>query len=230
MSREQRQAEPEEQRKDARFEHDSELVIRGPDADAAIPGRMQNFSSRGFYFESDMFIPPGKTVLIGIYDSPYADAPMSFECHRVKIQWRRSLSNAAHRYGYGVERLDPPAEETGEPTIDELPVLLDDRPVEDRRKNERKAFLSSVSFICDRKYYAGVTKDISSGGLFIRIDKPLKVGQTLNLAIPNTSCEKGHMLRARIVHLESHGIGVKIVGILKPKNRQRTLDEAKKCG
>lgn len=220
-----------EQRKDERFEHHSELVVENAGEGAAVEGRMQNFSSGGFYFESDMFIPNGKTILIGIYDSPYSETPMSYQCQRVKIKWCKKLEDVGHRYGYGVEKLGAPEEmpaPAGGETAEVLPVT-DGNKLVDRRKNERNAFLSTVYFICDRKYYAGVTKDISSGGLFIRVERPLEVGQILNLSIPNTSYEKGKMLQAKIVHLESDGIGVKITGILKQGSKSKTgLDESKK--
>lgn len=229
MQKSQTQAE---QRKGERFEHDSELRVESPARVPAISGRMQNFSSGGFYFESDAFIPQGKTILIGIYNSPYSEAPMTYQCQRVRIQWCRQLKTADPRFGYGVEKLSSTAGTLSVPpneTIDEGASPAEVHTSKDRRENTRKAFLSSVYFVCDRKYYAGVTKDISSGGLFIRIEKTLEIGQILHLSIPNTAYEKGNMLRAKIVHLESDGIGVKIVGILKPKAKRKTrLDEKQK--
>jgi len=230
MPNEQAQVKPAEQRKETRSDHHSELLIRDPGRKPVVRGRMHNFSRGGIYFESDTFIPHDRTILIGIYHSPYSDDAISYECHRVKIKWCRSLGKGGLRYGYGAEKLDP--------VVGHLPENGPERSGDDpdstskeRRKNARKAFLSSVYFVCDRKYYAGVTKDISSGGLFIRIEKPVKLGQILTLTIPNTDYEQGKMLRARVVHLESNGIGVKIVGIVKSKRHaKRRLDEPQKSG
>jgi hypothetical protein len=209
----------QDQRKEERYDHQSKVLVENLDKGPSLHGITKNYSTGGLYFESDTFIPYGRTILIGIYNSPYSEAPLTYECHRVRIQWIKELYGQKYPYGYGVELLDQNVEESNPNQEPPNPVMIGEisKPGAERRKHQRKPFLKNVYFVCNQKYYAGVTKDISSGGLFIHTTDDLAVGQTLNIAIPKTKFDKGRMLRAEIVRVEEEGIGVKIVGILGQK-------------
>ena len=213
----------EDQRKEERYEHQSKVIVENLEAGPSLPGKMDNYSKGGLYFESDILIQYGTIILIGIYNSPYSDTVRTYECLRVKIKWLKELSGKKYKYGYGAELLDKESEESDSNSDDTKPVLPDKSevsPPKERRKHKRKSFLKPVYFVSNQKYFEGVTKDISNGGLFISTKDRLEVGQYMNIAIPNTSFDKGQMLRAKIVRVEEEGIGAKIVGILKEKTEK----------
>jgi hypothetical protein len=218
-----RQQQFEDLRKEERYEHRSKVIVENLDAGPSLPGKMENFSKGGFYFESDTLIQYGTIILIGIYDSPYSDTPQTYECFRVKIKWLKELHGKKYKYGYGAELLDKETEKSDCNPHEPKPVLVGKSEVslpKERRKHQRKSFLKPVYFVCNQKYYQGVAKDISNGGLFISTKDRLEVGKYMNIAIPNTNYDKGRMLRAQIIRIEDHGIGVKIVGILKENTKQ----------
>jgi hypothetical protein len=215
-----RQQHFQDLRKEERYEHKSKVIVENLDAGPSLQGTMGNYSMGGLYFESDTLIRFGTIILIGIYNSPYSDTPRTYECLRVKIKWLKELHGKKYKYGYGAELLDKETEKSDGNLHDTKPVLVGKSelsPSQERRIHQRKSFLRPVYFVCNQKYYAGVTKDISNGGLFISTKDRLEVGQHMNIAIPDTIFDKGRMLRVKIVRVQEEGIGVKIVGILKGK-------------
>jgi len=217
-----RQQQIGDQRKEERYEHQSRVIVENPDAGPSLSGTTKNFSLGGLYFETDTLIRYGTIILIGIYNSPFSDSPRTYECLRVKIRWLKELCGKKYKYGYGAEILEKETEKSNSNSIDTQSVPVGKSEVSlpnERRKHQRKSFLKPVYFVCNQKYYQGVTKDISNGGLFISTKDKLEVGQYMNIAIPNTNYDKGRMLRAEIVRVEEDGIGAKIVGILKEKTK-----------
>lgn len=214
--------ESEEQRKEDRYEHQSKVIVENLNSGPSLSGTLKNYSAGGLYFETNTLIRYGMVILIGIYSSPFSVTPQTYECHRVKIKWLRELNGKDYTYGYGAELLDTKSDNTDRESKDSEPLFVGKsqvRPEKERRKHQRKSFLKPVYFVCDHKYYAGVTKDISEGGMFISTKDQLLVGQQVNIAIPNTRFDNGRMLRAEIVRVEKDGIGAKIVGILTPKRK-----------
>ena len=214
-----------EKRKDKRFESESKLIIENLDSGPSIGGQMLNYSDSGLYFESDFLVTPGAIIHIGLLNSPYSQCPNTYECHRVKVKWCRELHRSGHKYGYGVEHLDPVSEVDTSPPAGWVSVQTseEDSPgkAAERRKHVRKAFIAKVHFICNEQRHSGVVENISRGGVFIRTQGEMRMGESINLAIPGTKYDNGMMIRARIVRKDNDGIGVKISGILKVQDHQR---------
>ena len=87
--------------------------------------------------------------------------------------------------------------------------------VMDLRRFERKPFRRATIYACQNRYYAGLTKNISKGGIFIETRNPLRIGQIATLVISRTKIEKGVMLRGEVVHRRPEGFGLKFLSLMK---------------
>lgn len=89
------------------------------------------------------------------------------------------------------------------------------KSVIDLRRFRRKAFRNATIYACQNRYYAGLTKNISKGGIFIETRNPLGVGKIVTLVISRTKIEKGVMLKGEVVHRRPEGFGLKFLSLLK---------------
>ena len=89
------------------------------------------------------------------------------------------------------------------------------RSVIDLRRFSRKPFRRATIFACRNQYYAGLTKNISKGGVFIETRNPFATGQIVTLVISRTKIERGVMLRGEVIHTEPEGFGLKFLSLLK---------------
>ena len=87
--------------------------------------------------------------------------------------------------------------------------------VTDLRRFTRKPLRRATIYACQNRYYAGLTKNISKGGIFIETRNPLRIGQIATLVISRTKIEKGVMLKGEVVHLRPEGFGLKFLSLLK---------------
>jgi len=85
----------------------------------------------------------------------------------------------------------------------------------DLRRFTRKPFRRATIFACQNRYYAGLTKNISKGGIFIETRNPFALGQIITLVISRTKIEKGVMLKGEVVHKRPEGFGLKFLSLLK---------------
>ena len=85
----------------------------------------------------------------------------------------------------------------------------------DLRRFTRKPFRRATIFACQNRYYAGMTKNISKGGIFIETRNPFALGQIITLVISRTKIEKGVMLKGEVVHKRPEGFGLKFLSLLK---------------
>jgi hypothetical protein len=85
----------------------------------------------------------------------------------------------------------------------------------DLRRFSRKPFRRATIYACQNRYYAGLTKNISKGGIFIETRNPLRIGQIATLVISRTKIEKGVMLKGEVVHRNSEGFGLRFWSLLK---------------
>jgi hypothetical protein len=83
------------------------------------------------------------------------------------------------------------------------------------RKFSRKPFRRATIFACQNRYYAGLTQNISKGGVFIETRNRFAAGQIVKLVISHTKIEKGVMLKGQIVHLNRRGFGLKFMSLIK---------------
>lgn len=85
----------------------------------------------------------------------------------------------------------------------------------DLRRYTRKPFRRATIFASQNRYFAGLTKNISNGGIFIETRNRFAEGQIVTLVISRTKIEKGVMLKGEIVHLRPEGFGLKFLCLLK---------------
>lgn len=212
---------PKERRKNKRAGHETAVALESLEAGAPLVAKMFNFSRGGLYFESNSFISPGKEVFLGIAQSPYSRDPSAYECHRVKIKWMKELYDSPYRYGYGVEHRD--AVECFSANGDQSDIngkVLQVERVDtrtDSRKHPRKALARPVYLSAQSRYFQGLIKDISRGGIFVETDDRFSVGQVIKLVIPETKFDKNIMIRGEIVRLSQAGVGIKFTGIYRHK-------------
>lgn len=89
------------------------------------------------------------------------------------------------------------------------------KSVIDLRRFSRKPFRRATIFACQDQYFAGLTKNISKGGIFIETRNPFSIGQTIILVISRTKIEKGGMLKGEVIHTKPEGFGLKFLSLLK---------------
>ena len=85
----------------------------------------------------------------------------------------------------------------------------------DLRRFARKPFRRDTIFACQNRYYTGLIKNISKGGIFIETRNQLSPGKIITLVISRTKIEKGVMLKGEVVHRRPEGFGLKFLSLLK---------------
>lgn len=92
------------------------------------------------------------------------------------------------------------------------------KPFINLRKSTRKPFRRATIFACQNRYYAGLTQNISKGGVFIETRNRFAEGHIITLVISRTKIEKGVMLKGQVVHLNRRGFGLKFLSLIKNGN------------
>ena len=210
-----------ERRKNKRNAHKTSIALESLDPGTSMVATMYNYSRGGLYFESDTFISPGKEIFIGISGSPYAAEFNTYECHRVQVKWLKELYNSPYRYGYGVEHHNPvecsaAAIVAAEPNESQQLQKVKESEME-LRKHPRRSFSKPVYFSADNRYYQGLIRDISRGGLFIQTADSFALGNEIHLVIPDTKYDKNVMIKGRIVRSSPSGVAIKFTGLVKRK-------------
>ena len=198
-----------EKRKETRFTHRSRIFIENI---FGGEGLMLNFSQNGFYFESDKKLELDKNILVGIVNSPYNNPIDEYDYKQVRINRIIEPDNSRFKYGYGVKIIGSP---TGK---EKSEFRKRDYKTNDSRKYERKEIDKEVFFVYGVDYFIGFIQNISKNGMFIKAEGDFRVDEFVKLTIPKTKYDKGTMIKAKIVRVDDHGIGVKVVGILKSKS------------
>lgn len=196
-----------EQRDDDRISYKSPVKVEDLESGIALGARMVNYSRTGLCFETNELLILGAEIFIGIENSPYASPPFSsYECHRAKIIWRKKLETAFFKYRYGVRYIIASDEE-----IQQSDYL---KGKEDSRKRPRHPYSVSILFAKQKHLFEGLTKNISSTGVFIESGETLKDGQALTVAIPLKG-ERRAMIKGRVVWSNQMGFGVKFLRVDK---------------
>jgi hypothetical protein len=97
-------------------------------------------------------------------------------------------------------------------------VYLHERGIKnaiDPRRFPRKPFRRATIFACQNRYYAGLTQNISKGGVFVETRKRFAKGQIITLVISRTNIEKSVMLKGQVIHLNRRGFGLQFTSLLK---------------
>ena len=215
------------QRRSPRNPCDRILVLENLDSGEELDGRMTNFSKEGLYFESNIAVKPGRVIFIGIANSPYSSDPDAYECHRVKVQWRKDLPEGEFRYGYGVSHMDPIG---ARPTFTEkyyydmpkyLGLIL--KEISDTRRYSRKPLARPVYFTTAGHFSSGRIRNISRNGLFIETHQLMDQGRIVYLAIPGTRFDQKWLIKSQVAYRQKTGFGVQFLGIA---TRKATLGTA----
>lgn len=76
------------------------------------------------------------------------------------------------------------------------------------RESRRQPYVNEVEFQAKGKTCTGISKNISTDGIFIKTDEPLSVGQTILLNIPFTNKNQIIRVPAHVVRTTHEGAGV----------------------
>ncbi|RJP76202.1 MAG: PilZ domain-containing protein [Desulfobacteraceae bacterium] len=79
------------------------------------------------------------------------------------------------------------------------------------RNEARKSYINTIEFETKGNKCKGISQDISSGGMFIKTNEQVAVGNTIILNIPYTDNQKFIRVPAEIVRKDSNGIGVEFL-------------------
>ena len=188
-----------ENRNKTRFAHESKVTLESNEIGFRRDARMFNFSDFGIYFESDYILQPQAEIFVGISDSPFAPVPDKYERYRAIVKWRKTLKRSSYYYGYGVE-LSEDASETSK-----------SHQYDGTREHPRKDAAIPVKYESENQNYEGITENVSSGGVFIKCDYPLTVGQKVKLWIPLKKKGRIARLTGQVTRTNLRGFGVKFI-------------------
>ena len=233
----------DEYRDNARFDHEAAILIENYPRGSYYHARMFNYSEGGMYFESNIPFRRGTIIIFGIENSPFENCPGVYRA-KVKWCEKLADKSSIYYYGVGAEFFKPnrlsskiprtitpqqkhPAGRfvyqrgvMGKPQIGRATSPKSNRPLfrnraQYSRKHPRKPFSKNINYTANKKFYEGLVKDISRGGMFIKSGDKFSVGQELTLAIPTANRLKSLKLRGEVVRTEKEGFGVKFKRMLK---------------
>ena len=188
-----------ENRNKTRFAHESKITVESTETGFRRDARMYNFNDFGIYFESDYRLQPETEIFVGISDSPFASQPDVYERYRGIVKWRKVLKRSSYYYGYGVKLLEEASEAAKSHQHDGT------------REHPRKDAAIPVKYEVDNQSYEGITENVSSGGVFIKSDYPLSVGQKVKLWIPLKKKGRIARLTGQVTRTNLRGFGVKFI-------------------
>jgi PilZ domain len=192
-----------ERRDHARLTHVSPAGIRDIRAGATYTARMFNFSSTGFYIESDSLIDPDTEVYIGIQRNISETGSSDYNCYRAIIMWRKELDEDSNFfYGYGLKLVSDHS-----PKED---CYYGRKPAGNSRNHPRRLFKRPVKFSDEDGVFEGIAEDISPCGVFVSSVKKYRPGQILTLAIPDKN-GRDLLISAKVVWSNKEGFGVKFI-------------------
>jgi len=189
-----------EHREATRTDHYTPLQVKDLQSNKVYEARMFNYSSTGLYFESDGVFGRGRSIYIGIQNSPYSNTSRVFEYYKGEVVWSQELKRSLFRYGYGVQ-FTIASKKPGSKTNNA-------KSFEDMRKHPRKSFYQTIRLDTRSGIAKGTTKNISASGVFISADTKLEVGQTLDLSFP---LKNGKTIKnsGEIIWTSDDGFGIK---------------------
>ena len=77
------------------------------------------------------------------------------------------------------------------------------------RDDVRHPYKNAIAFVCNDQSHDGLAQDISEGGMFIKTEATLSVGQMIIIKVPFSDHRKVIHVPAEIVRAVDGGIGVK---------------------
>ena len=192
---------------DTRLNYESSVKVEDLESGIALKARMANYSKNGMCFKANEILRLSTKINIEIENSPYASPSFgSYERRHAKIIWRKKLETGLFKYGYGVRYIFAGDEETSQ--SDDL------KKWKDLRKHPRKSLSIPILFAAQKRFFKGLTQNISPSGVFIKSSHRLKAGQALSLTIPLKGGQNA-MIKGSVVWTNHAGFGAKFLNINK---------------
>jgi Tfp pilus assembly protein PilZ len=191
-----------ENRNKTRFIHESPITLENMDVGGLRTARMYNFSDFGLYFEADFLLQPETEIHIGITNSPFCvQSDTCTKPLRGIVRWRKKLKKSSFYYGYGVELIENAFAEINAKADLEL------------RKHPRKTCSIPLKYETKSLLYQGIIENLSQGGLFIKTQNSVAVGQRIKVAIPLPLNKDGKLIKIIGIVAWSNpvGFGVKFL-------------------
>jgi hypothetical protein len=189
-----------ENRDKTRFEHESAVTLENNNSDLKRKARMYNYSDQGLYIEADHLLEPNTEIRIGIANSPYARDPDQYECFRGVVKWRKNLKRSVYYYGYGIEIIKD--NNSADKVENQYPGS---------RRHPRKEYAIPVKYSSDNRTFDGVASNVSGGGVYIKTQDPLPVGQDVTIDIPLKTKGKIKRLTGKVTWSSPRGFGAKFI-------------------
>lgn len=183
-----------ERRSESRLYYRTPITIEESHICFLYRARLANFSGRGLYFETDLLLPLGAKICIGIHDSSNRFFSEDYVRLIIELIWRNRLTKVSFNYGYGAKEI----------LYDELKGL---------RKDPRKTYSKLVYFTFQNKYYEGVIKNLSHGGAYIETKAKFSNRIEIKLVIPGPN--KYMLIGGEMIHFKKNGFGVKFKNVSK---------------
>ena len=204
-----------EKRSDPRFNYKTPVTVENLESINTLKARMVNYSKNGLFFETNGVFRLCAEIHIGIENSPYTSPSFrSYESRIAKIIWGKKLETRLFKYGYGVRYVFAGDEEISQ--------SADSKIRKDLRKHPRQSRSIPILFAIQKRFFKGLTRNISPTGAFIKSNHTLLTGQALSLTVPLKG-GRNAMIKGSVVWSNQMGFGVKFLNIEKkllPANRQ----------
>jgi hypothetical protein len=95
-----------------------------------------------------------------------------------------------------------------EDEVRQLLKELEDRPKKERRKFDRKDFLSIIDYVVEDRYYRDFIQNMSENGLFFKPAHTFSVGQTIQITFMSPDYQKPFKINGEIARVNTDGVGV----------------------
>jgi hypothetical protein len=189
-----------ENRNKTRFDHESAVTLENEKSGVQGGARMYNYSDCGLYLEADLLLEPATEIRLGISNSPFASKSENCQSYHGIIKWRKDLKRSAYYYGYGIE------------ITEEDTTQQDDQGQEyGSREHPRVDYVTPVKYESDNHTFEGKTENVSSGGVFIKTQDPVAVGQKITIDIPLKKKGKIKRLTGKVTRSARDGFGAKFI-------------------
>ena len=161
--------------------------------------KMLDYSENGISFASDGLFEKGTPLFFGILYPPDYVTSRILEYYKGKVMWRKDSKQSPLSYEYGIQMVSESSEQ-------------DAKTTKESRNHPRRPFARPLRFGIEKDTYNGSAKNISASGVFIATNEKLKVGQLLQLNLPQKKCAMVGTV-GQIVWINDEGFGLKFIKI-----------------
>ena len=198
-----------EKRYTVRLNNNIPIRVKDVKGGMIFKAKMFNYSKNGLYLETDNVLSPGTEIYIGMQKSSIPSSAEIYELHRAKIIRCKKLVASFYNYGYGAKFIT-----TSKKPNKRKNSLKDSKEL---RKYQRKAYSEPILFATQDRIFEGLTKNISSSGVYLEAKENFEVGQIITLALPFKN-EKKFKIKGEVVWSDGRGFGIRFLS--KGKNQR----------